>query len=155
MVRAIPEGYNTITMSLVVSDAEGAIAFYKRAFGVEELYRMPSKDGRVLHAELKLGNSVFFVADEFESHPPTRSPATLGGNTGGAMLYFEDVEAAWARATKAGCKVILPLQMMFWGDKFGSVADPFGHSWSLAQHVEDLSPEEMAERAAAAMAGEG
>jgi PhnB protein len=150
-VKPIPEGYHTVTPYLQVDDASAAIEFYKRAFGATERGRMPSPDGTIAHAEIEIGDSVIMLSDPFP-HSQTRSPKELGGTTGAVFLYVEDVDAAFQQATDAGATVTMPLEDMFWGDRFGSVTDPFGHHWSLATHKEDLTEEEIAERGQAAFA---
>ncbi len=150
--RAIPDGYHTVTPYLVVPDAGKAIEFYKKAFGAEELVRMPGPNGKgVMHAELKVGNSMVMLGDEMPGGGCV-SPKTLKGTTMGLHIYVENVDAAWKRAVDAGAQIAMPLMDMFWGDRYGKLTDPFGHSWSLAQHKEDVSPEEMGKRAAKFMA---
>ncbi|MCI0570416.1 MAG: VOC family protein [Myxococcaceae bacterium] len=144
-VKPVPEGYHTVTPYLVVRGAAKAIEFYKQAFGAEETVRMPGPDGTVMHAELRIGDSVVMLGDEAPG-TGSRSPQTLGGTTGGLMLYVPDVDALCARALKAGATLAEPLKNVFWGDRYGKVTDPFGHTWSIATHVEDVSPEEMEER---------
>jgi PhnB protein len=141
-VRGIPEGYHTITPSIVVQEAARAIDFYKKAFGAEEIMRMPEPGGRIMHAELRIGNSRFMLCDEMPEMG-ARSPKTLGGTPGGLYLYVENVDAAWKRAVDAGAKPVYPLADMFWGDRMGRLEDPFGHAWSLAQHIKDLTPAEI------------
>ncbi len=145
--KAIPEGYHTATPHLVVRNAAQAIEFYKKAFGAQELMRMPTPDGKVGHAEIKIGDSVIFVADESPEMGMTKSPQTLGGCTGGVMLYVDDVDTTFQQAVDAGGKSFKPLADMFWGDRFGSLTDPFGHVWSIATHKEDVAPAEMEKRA--------
>ncbi len=145
---AIPEGFHSITPSLTVQNAAAAIDFYKKAFGAEELMRLDSPDGKVAHAELKIGDSVIFLNDEFDMGF-ARSPQTLGGTTGGLNIYVPDVDQAFDRAVKAGAQVRMPVADMFWGDRYGNLADPFGHIWSLATHKEDLSAEELEKRSKA------
>jgi len=148
-VSRIPEGFHTITPGLVVRDAARAIDFYKRAFGAEELVRMPGPDGRgVMHAELRIGDSVLFVGDEAPSMG-SRSPQALGGTAVALHLYVEDVDKAFKRAIDAGAQVKMPVADMFWGDRYGKIADPFGHEWGLGTHKEDLTPAEMEKRAKA------
>ncbi len=143
----IPEGCHSVTPQLTVDSAERAIEFYKRAFGAEELMRMPGPDGkRIMHAELRIGDSVFFVVDEFP-HNDTRAPGTLGGTTCTMQVYVENVDAAFARAVAAGAKIKLPVEDMFWGDRYGMLSDPFGHNWGLATREEDLRPDEIRRRA--------
>src|SRR3954451_21100478 len=154
MAHPIPDGQHTITPHLVVKGASEAVEFYKRAFGAEELYRMPfpGPDGRMKlgHAELQIGDSRLYLADECPEHgskgPNGSSPVTI-------HLYVTDADAAFGRAVKAGATVSMPLADMFWGDRYGKVVDPFGHHWSIAAHLEDLTPEQMQERMAAAHGG--
>jgi len=145
-VKPIPDGYHTITPYLTIRGAAQAIEFYKKAFGAEELSRMTAPDGRLGHAELRIGDSIFMLGDEFPEMGG-KGPQTLGGTPVGLFLYVNDVDAAFARATAAGAKVTMPLADMFWGDRYGKLADPFGHEWSLGTHKEDVKPEEMARRA--------
>jgi PhnB protein len=149
--KPIPEGYHTLTAYLAVDDADRAIEFYKDAFGAEEIMRMPGPDGKIAHAELEFGDSKLMLSDPFPQSS-VRPPTERGGPTASLFMYCEDVDAAFEQAKKAGATVVAELENMFWGDRFGSVSDPFGHVWSLSQHVEDLSEEEMAERSKAAMA---
>ncbi|MGE5284815.1 MAG: VOC family protein [Actinomycetota bacterium] len=145
-VKPIPEGYHTITPFLTVRGADRAIDFYRRAFGAEELGRMHGPDGKtVMHAELKIGNSRFFLSDEVPGMD-CRSPQTLGGSPTGIYLYVRDVDEAFRRAVAAGANVKRPLEDMFWGDRTGSVLDPFGYTWDLATRREEVSPEEMKRR---------
>ena len=148
VVKAIPDGYYTATPYLYLSEAGKAIDFYKKAFGATETARMNGPDGRVMHAELKIGNSIVMMADEFPEMN-NRSPRTLGGASGSILLYVTDADAAFAKAVRAGAKATRPVELQFWGDKMGALEDPFGHQWSLATHVEDVSPEEMERRMAA------
>jgi Uncharacterized protein conserved in bacteria len=143
-VRAIPEGYHQVTPSIVVDDADKALAFYRDALGAQELYRLPVGD-KVGHAEMQIGDSRVMLSDEFPQWGAA-SPKTRGGATGSLMLYVPDVDAAFDRALKAGATVVQDLQDQFWGDRTGAVADPFGHKWLLATHVEDVPPEEMQRR---------
>ena len=149
--QPVPEGYHTVTPYLAVEDAARAIEFYTRAFGAKEAVRMDAPGGKIGHAELEIGDSRIMLSDPFPQ-ASTKPPKELGGTSFSVMLYVEDVDAAFKRAVDAGATVSMELADMFWGDRFGSVTDPFGHSWSLATHVEDVPPEEMAERAKAAMA---
>ncbi len=147
--KEIPKGFHTATPHLVVPDVAKAIEFYTRAFGAEELYRL-DVDGKVGHAEIKIGDSVIMLSPEMpQGH--MRSPQSLGGTGVDILLYFKDVDQAFDRATAAGAKITMPLDDMFWGDRYGQVMDPFGHSWSLATHKEDVRPEEVRKRAKAAM----
>jgi PhnB protein len=153
-VQPIPEGYHSITPYLAVDDADRAIEFYKDAFGAEETIRMPGPDGKVAHAELQIGDSKLMLSDPFPQSN-VRPPSERGGPTASVFLYVEDVDALFDQATRAGATVTTPLEDMFWGDRFGTVTDPFGHVWSLATHKEDLTEAEMAERSKAAMAEMG
>ena len=144
----VPPGYHTVTASLIVRDAAAAIEFYKKALGAEERMRMATPDGRIGHTELKIGDSLIFLADEIPGMS-CKSPQSLGGTANNLFLYVEDVDTSFQRATDAGVEVVMPVADMFWGDRFGSFTDPFGHSWSMATHVEDLSPQEIEERAKA------
>ncbi|PYS80584.1 MAG: glyoxalase [Acidobacteria bacterium] len=148
-VRPIPEGYNSVTPYLIVNGAARAIEFYKQAFGATETLRMEGPDGRVGHAEIKIGNSCVMLADE---HPEVgvRGPQTIGGSPVSLLLYVEDVDATVNRAVEAGAKLTRPVKDQFYGDRTGGVEDPFGHAWYVATHVEDVSSEEMKKRAAAA-----
>ena len=149
-VKPVPDGYTTATPYLTVRGGAKAIDFYKQAFGAKELFRMPGPDGKIMHAEILIGNSHIMLADESDS-AETKSPQTLNGSTGGIFLYLEDVDSSFQQAVKAGAKQTMPLQNMYWGDRFGKLTDPFGHRWMLASHVEDVSPEEIEERMAAAV----
>ena len=151
MVKPVPEGFHTLTPILTVRGAAAAIDFYRRAFGAEEVFRSPGPDGRIMHAQLRIGNSVFMLHDEFPEMGG-KGPAALGGTPVGLWIYTDEVDAAWKRAVDAGATVKMPLSNQFWGDRFGMVEDPFGHQWSLAQHIEDVPREEMPKRAQAAMA---
>lgn len=145
----VPENLETVTVSLTVSPCAEAIDFYIRAFGAEEIEpRMSGPDGLVAHAELRIGDSVIMLGDEWPDGP-TLSPRSLGGSTAAVFIYVDDVDALWARAVEAGAEVVFPLELQFYGDKGGRVRDPFGHTWGLGQHVEDVSPEEMERRMAA------
>ncbi len=151
MTKPVPDGYHTVTPYLTVENASDAIEFYKRAFGAEETVRMGAPDGRIGHAELQIGDSRVMLSDPFPGST-VRPPTERGGPTASVFLYVEDVDAAFQRAVDAGAIVEMALEDMFWGDRFGTVTDPFGHVWSMASHVEDLSSEEIEERAKAAMA---
>ena len=144
--KPIPPGFHTVTPSLVVRNAAEAIDFYKKALGAEEIMRMPDPSGRISHAELKIGDSIIFLSDEFPNMPTT-SPQTLGGCTGGFYLYVPDVDKSFQRAVDAGGKATMPVSDMFWGDRFDQFTDPFGHTWSISTHTKDLSPQEMEEGA--------
>lgn len=146
MPRPIPEGYHTVTPYLIVKGASEAIEFYKRAFGAEEVGRITSPDGtRVMHAEIRIGDSVVMLADEF----PERGflgPLSRGGPTSSLFVYVEDVDAAFGRALAAGATERMPVQDMFWGDRYGQLSDPFGHVWGLATRIEEVSHEELVRR---------
>lgn len=151
-VKPIPDGYHTLTPMLVVRDGGKAIDFYKKALGATERFRMATPDGRIAHAELQVGNSMLMLSDEFPVHASTRSPQSIGGTAVSIFVYTEDVDSLFNRAVQAGAKVEMPVADMFWGDRFGKLVDPFGHSWALATHKEDVSPEEMRKRGEAEMA---
>jgi len=148
--KAIPDGYRTATPYLIVKGAADAIEFYKRAFGATEILRMADPQGRVGHAEIEIGDSVIMLADE---HPAMgyRGPRSLGGSSVSILLYLEDVDSVFERALKAGAKAQRPVANQFYGDRSGTLEDPFGHVWTVATHVEDVAPEEMKRRAEAAM----
>jgi PhnB protein len=149
--QPVPEGYHTITPYLAVEDAARAIEFYTQALAAKEVVRMDAPGGKIGHAELEIGDSRIMLSDPFPQ-ASTKPPKELGGTSVSVMMYVEDVDAAFKRAVDAGASVTMELADMFWGDRMGSITDPFGHSWSLASHVEDVPPDEMAERAKAAMA---
>ena len=153
-VQAIPQGYHSVTPYLVVNNAARAIEFYQRAFGAKEMMRMDGPPGKIVHAELKIGDAMIMLSDEMPG-AGARSPQSLGGTTGGIFLYVENVDTVFNQAASAGAKVDMPLADMFWGDRYGKLTDPFGHSWSLATHKEDVAPEEMKKRAKEAMAKMG
>ena len=144
MPKPIPEGYHSVTPYLVVDDANAAIKFYERAFGATEKFRMPMGD-RVGHAELQIGDSVIMLADEFPDMGHL-GPKSRGGPTSSIMLYVEDVDTAFNKAINAGATQQRPLENQFWGDRMGTLTDPFGHQWSIATHVEDVDPREMEQR---------
>jgi PhnB protein len=149
--KPIPEGYHSVTPYLAVDDAAQAIEYYKKAFGAKERVRMPAPDGKIGHAELEIGDALVMLSDPFPQ-ATTRPPTELGGTSASVFMYVEDVDATFKQAVDAGATVTMEVADQFWGDRFGSVTDPFGHSWSIATHVEDVSPEEIAERGKAAMA---
>lgn len=152
MTLPIPEGYQTLTPMFVFKDARRAIDFYKKAFGAEERYVMPGPDGQgVMHAELKIGSSILMMGEENPQYP-CKSAETLGESPVSFYVYVNDADQAFELAVKAGAEVRMPVSDMFWGDRMGTVQDPFGYSWSLATHVKDLSPEEIAQGAKAACA---
>jgi PhnB protein len=150
-VKAIPEGYHTLTPYLTVRDAARAIEFYKKAFGAEDRGAMKGPDGKIMHAELKIGDSIVMLADEFPQYGAV-SPETVGGSCSGLHIYVQDVDAAFDRAVKAGASTEMPVSDMFWGDRYGKLKDPFGHKWSIATHTADLSMEEMKKGMEEAMA---
>jgi PhnB protein len=151
-VKPVPDGYHTVTPYISIRGASEAIEFYKRAFGAMELYRMPMPDGKVGHAELQIGDSRIMLADEFPEMPDAvaQSPASLGGTTFGFNVYIPDVDARFQTAVDAGATVRRPVQNQFYCDRSGVLQDPFGHIWTLSTHIEDLTPEEMQQRMAAA-----
>jgi PhnB protein len=152
MAKPIREGFRTVTPYLTVKGAAQAIDFYKRAFGAQEVERMAGPDGKsVMHAEIKIGDSIVMLSDEMPQ-AGTQAPQTLGGTTASIFLYVADVDTAFKRAIDAGAKGVTPPADMFWGDRFGKLVDPFGHHWGMATHKQDLSPEEIHKRGAAAMA---
>ena len=141
--KAIPEGIKTLTPHFVVRDAPKAIDFYKRAFGAEEVVRMPGPDGKsVMHAEIKIGNSMLMIADECPQGD-CKSPKTLGGTSVNIFLYVQDVDSTFQKAVAAGATATMPPTDMFWGDRYGKVLDPYGHSWGMATHKLDMTPEEI------------
>lgn len=145
-VKPIPEGYHSITSCMTVKDCARAIDFYKKAFGAEEIMRVHGPDGHtVMHAELKIGDSRYFLADEMKEMG-NRSPDTLGGTSSGIYLYVRDADAVFKKAVDAGAVVKEPIKDMFWGDRCGAVRDPSGYEWTIATRKEDLSPEEMKHR---------
>jgi PhnB protein len=148
--KEIPKGFHTVTPYLTVTDSARAIDFYKRAFGAEEVSRLDTPEGKVAHAEIKIGDSIIMLSDEMPGWG--RSPQSLGGTAVEIMLYVKDVDRVFQQAIDAGAKVTMPVSDMFWGDRYGRVTDPFGHSWSLATHKEDVPPDELRKRAEAAMA---
>ena len=144
-----PKGFHTLTPELTVRGGLQALDFYKRAFGAAELMRMPGPDGAsLMHAELRIGDSIFFVSDE-TPEMGNRSPQALGGTPASFYVYVDDVDRAFARAVNAGAQVRMPVTNMFWGDRYGRLVDPFGHEWGLATRKEDLTPAQQRQRAAA------
>ena len=151
-VKPIPEGSRSVTPYLTIQGAADAIAFYKEAFGAEEICRMVNpEDGKVMHAEIRIGGCPVFLGEECPSYQ-ILGPKSLGGSTVGIHLYVEDVDSAFERAKAAGAEVEMPLMDAFWGDRYGKLVDPFGHKWSMATHKESLTPEQMKERMVAAFA---
>ena len=151
-VKPIPDGYPQVIPYLCVDGADAAIKFYGDVFGTRERMRMGDPSGKVGHAELQLGDSVIMLSDEYPEMN-LQSPRTLGGTPVTVSVYVEDVDSVVERAVGAGAKVLRPVADQFYGDRAGQLEDPFGHRWSVATHVEDVSPEEMAKRAADAMSG--
>jgi PhnB protein len=154
-VKPIPDGYHSVTPYLSIKGAAAALTFYKRAFGAQEIYRLAMPDGTVGHAEIQIGDSRVMLADEMPSMPEAsaKSPASLGATSVGLVVYVLDVDAQFNRAVEAGAKVKRPVKDQFYGDRSGTVEDPFGHVWTFTTHVEDVSPEQMRERMAALPTG--
>ena len=153
-VKPVPEGYHTVTPYLIVNGGAAAIDFYKKAFGARELFRFPMPNGKLGHAEIKIGDSHIMLADEPEGpvaetpdHQALKSPTFSGKTTVGIMLYVEDADALAKQAVAAGAKELKPVTNQFYGDRSGSYQDPFGHIWTISTHVEDVSPDEMVKRA--------
>jgi PhnB protein len=144
-VSFIPAGYHTLTPYLIVKGAGAAIEFYKNVFGAVEIMRMAGPNGCIMHAEIKIGDSIIMLADEAPERGCS-SPLTIGGSPIGMCLYFPDVDARFEAAVSNGAKVEKPLMDQFYGDRSGSIVDPFGHKWTIATHIEDVSPEEMDRR---------
>jgi len=145
-VEAVPAAYGAVTPQLVVSPCTDALEFYEKAFGAKVTMKMPGPNGALMHAEMKIGGAVIMLADELPpmaGQGPRKTPKNAGATTGGVMLYVKDVDAVFARAVDAGAKGTMPPQDTFWGDRFGQVEDPFGHAWSMATHIRDVSPKEM------------
>lgn len=149
-VKPIPEGYHSLTPYLIVNGAAAAIEFYKQAFHAVEVLRLPTPAGTLAHAELRIGDAILMMADEFPEMG-ARGPKTIGGSPISMLIYTEDADAMFNRAVAAGAKVLRPMADQFYGDRSGTLEDPFGHTWSIATHTEDLSPAEIEARAAAAM----
>ena len=149
-VSPIPEGYHSVTPYLVMKNAAAAIEFYKKAFGAVELFRMAGPGGKIGHAEIKIGDSPVMLADEYPDMG-FKGPESLGGTPVSLMIYVDDVDKIFPRAIAAGGKEVRPLQNQFYGDRSGTLTDPFGHVWTISTHVEDVTEEELAKRAEAAM----
>ena len=141
--KAVPDGFHSITPHLTVRDANRAIEFYKQAFGAEVLHVAPAPGGKVLHAALRIGDSMLMLNDEFPEMGGSLGPSATGGSAVTLHIYLENVDVAFERAVSAGATVKMPLMDQFWGDRYGQLTDPFGHKWSLATHTRDMSPEEM------------
>ncbi|WP_235217016.1 VOC family protein [Archangium violaceum] len=149
--QPIPKGYHIITPSLVVKGAQEALEFYKKAFGAKEVGKaMTTPDGKILHGEFRIGDSIVMYSDEFPGMG-SRSPLSVGGISSSLLIYTRDADALYNQALATGAKVAMPIGDAFWGDRYGIVIDPFGHQWQIATHKEDLTPKEMARRAQAAM----
>ena len=147
-VKSVPDGYHTVTPYLSIRGAREALAFYERAFGAELVYKLDMPDGRIGHAEIQIGDSRVMLSDEMPemADASSRSPASLHGTTVGFCIYVEDVDQRFKRAMDAGATVKRPVANQFYGDRSGTVQDPYGHVWTLATHVEDVSPDEMKKR---------
>jgi PhnB protein len=152
-VKPIPDGYGSVIPYLIVSDGTAAIAFYQRVFGAKLRMRLDGPDGKVGHAELEIGDSLVMLADE---HPEmgALSPRSISGSPVGLHLYIEDVDAVAAKALAAGASLERPVENQFYGDRLGTIIDPFGHRWHISTHIEDVSPEEIGRRAAAMAQGQ-
>ncbi len=151
-VKTMPDGFHSVNPDLVVKDGLKAIEFYKKAFGAQEMYHKMAPDGKLMHAALKVGDSIIMLADECGDHPGhaencPRSPASIKGTSVNFFLYVENSDEVFKQAVSAGARVVQPVTDMFWGDRVGMVIDPYGHFWSIATHVEDVSPEEIDKRA--------
>ncbi len=142
-VKPVPEGYHTLTPAMAVRNAERAIEFYKQAFGAEARGIMKGPDGKVMHAEIKIGDSILMMSDEFPEAGIVGPESSGGGASMGLHIYLNDVDAAFDRAVKAGATVETPVADMFWGDRYGRLKDPFGFRWSIATHTKDLSMDDM------------
>lgn len=152
MTKAIPDGFHSVTPIFMFKDARKAIEFYKKALGAKELFVMPGPDGKgIMHAELQIGDSIIMMGEE-NPYEPCKSAETMGGSPVGFYIYLENVDEAFRKALEAGAESQMDVQEMFWGDRIGTVKDPFGYSWSLATHTRDLTPQEIEEGAKAAFA---
>ena len=155
MTKAIPEGFHSVTPMFVFKDARKAIEFYKRAFGAQERFAMPGPDGKgVMHAEVRIGTSIIMMGEE-NPQQPCKSAETIGGSPVSFYIYLENVDEAFRIALEAGAEARMPVEDMFWGDRVGTVQDPFGYNWTLATHIKDLTPQEIQEGAQAAFAQMG
>lgn len=152
MVQAIPAGYAGVTSYLIIRQAARAIEFYKQAFGATELMRFPGPDGKIGHAEIRIGEGTVMLADE-SLEMGHKSPQTLGGTAVSLLFYVPDVDARFAKAVAAGATIMNPLKDQFYGDRSGTITDPFGHVWTIATHTEDVAPDEMQRRMAAMTPG--
>lgn len=153
-VNAIPTGYEGATPYLIINNAARALEFYKKAFGAMEIMRIPTPDGKVGHAEIKIGTAIVMLADEFPDMN-CKSPQSIGGSPVSIMVYVQDVDAFVERAVLTGAKVTTPVENKFYGDRSGSLEDPFGHRWHFVTHIEDVPPGELAARAEAFMKQQG
>lgn len=152
--KSPPAGYHSVTPSIIVRDAPRAIEFYKRAFGAEEIGRMADPNGAIMHAEIRIGDSIIMLGEENEQWG-ARSPLSTNGNPGSLHVYVDDADAAFARAVDAGATVRHPLEDAFWGDRYGKVVDPFGHEWALATRMKEMTQAEMEQASADWMARAG
>lgn len=143
MTKPIPAGYHSVTPALVVKDARKALAFYKKAFGAQELSAIPGPDGRIMHAEIKIGDSILMLGEESPAAPEHKSAESLGGSPVSLNVYLADADAAYKKAVAAGSAGVKPPEDAFWGDRYGVVKDPFGYSWGLLTRTKDLTPEEI------------
>lgn len=151
MVKQIPDGFRSATICLTVTDSVAAIDFYKKVFDAKELFRIPGSDGKkTMHAEIQVGDSIIMLGDEFPKMN-YRSPKSIGGSGSGVHLYVADADATIKKAGDAGAQITMPAADMFWGDRLGSLVDPFGHNWTVATHIKDLTPEEIAKASQEAM----
>jgi PhnB protein len=153
-VKPVPEGYHTVTPYLIVKGAAKALEYYQKAFGATEVLRLADPSGKVMHAEIRIGDSIVMLADEFPEMG-AKSPQTIGGSPVGICLYVPDVDARFKQAIAAGAKEERPVKDQFYGDRSGTLRDPFGHQWTIATHKEDLTPDEINKRAAEAMKKQG
>ncbi|WP_316506573.1 VOC family protein [Nitrosopumilus sp.] len=151
MTKPIPDGFHTTTPSIVVNNSKEAIEFYKKAFDAKEIYQMPTPDGKTMHAMIQIGDSFVMMCDEFP-HMGMNSPTTVGGTSTTIHLYVEDSDKMYNQAVNAGAKPTMPIMDAFWGDRCGTILDPFGHSWMVSTHKKDLSPDEMQKAAQEYMA---
>jgi uncharacterized glyoxalase superfamily protein PhnB len=149
-VKTVPDGFHSLTPHLICSDSAAAIDFYKRAFGAEEIMRMPGPDGKLMHASVRIGDSILMLADEMPKWGAL-GPTSLNGSPVTIHLAVADVDAVFARAIAAGAKPTMPVADMFWGDRYGKLKDPFGHDWAVATHIKDMTHDEMIAAGAAAM----
>lgn len=152
-VRPVPEGFGTVTPHLICAGAAAAIDFYRQALGAVEVGRMPMPDGRIAHAELRIGDSRIMLADDFPEYGSV-GPQALKGTPVYLHLYVDDADALFEQAVAAGAKAVMPMADMFWGDRYGEVVDPFGHKWAIATHLRDVTPEQIQAGMHAAMAAQ-